>query len=212
MKENFTAIAAVLDRSGSMRSIVSETIAGFNTFVERQKEADGDAILTLAIFDDNYELIHDAIPLNDVPELTSATYFARGWTALMDAVGRTINVMGARLSAMPEDERPSKVLVLIMTDGAENYSKEFDSDKIKEMISHQREVYSWEFVFIGANQDAILAGASLGVAAAQSYGYTASAVGTRRLFDNVTKGTLEYRNSAVRSSYIMTEPTKANGD
>ncbi len=204
---NLTSIVAILDRSGSMRGIAAETIDGFNSFIEKQREAAGQAMLTLALFDDQYELVYDGVDLKDVQPLSNKTYFARGWTALLDAVGRTINVTGAKLAAMAEEDRPSKILVLIMTDGEENYSKEFVTDRVKEMITHQRDVYSWEFVFIGANIDAIGTGASLGVAAAQSYAYTASSVGTKQLFDNVTKGTLKYRSAATRASYSMPDPT-----
>lgn len=209
-KENLTSLNVILDRSGSMAGIIDETIEGFNSFVKDQSALDGEAYLTLAVFDDQYELIHDNIKLSDVPKLTSKEYSARGWTALLDAVGKTINATGAKLDALPEEEKPSKVLFLIMTDGAENYSKEFHANQIKEMIEHQKEKYSWEFVFIGANIDTIAAGASIGVAAANSYAYTPTSAGTHRLFKGLSSATANYRSSPVRSSYVMVDPTKEN--
>lgn len=209
-KENFTSLNVILDRSGSMSSIAKETIEGYNSFVTEQQKLDGDAVLTLAIFDEHYELIHDCVALKDVKPLTDKVYFARGYTSLLDAVGKTINATGAKLAAMAEEDRPSKVLFLIMTDGQENASKEYFGEKIKKMINHQRDNYKWEFVFIGANQDAITAGASLGVAAANSYAYTANAGGAKRLFDNVTRGTSDYRVSTQGVSYNMVDPTIIN--
>ena len=158
-KENFTSLNVILDRSGSMRKIAAETIEGFNCFLAQQQKLEGEATLTLAIFDDKYELIHDCVPLKDVQPLTSEIYYARGYTSLLDAVGKTINTTGVKLAAMAEEDRPSKVLFLIMTDGQENSSVEFVGDKIKEMINHQRDKYAWNFIFIGANQDVIMAGA-----------------------------------------------------
>lgn len=148
MKDS-THIAVIIDRSGSMEQIMSDVIGGFNKFVEEQKALPGEATLTLVIFDDAYDVLHDFIDIKDVPPLTSDVCYARRWTALLDAVGVTIKTVGAKLSSMPEDERPSKVLVSIYTDGAENKSKEFSQDQIKEMIKIQREKHSWEFTFTG---------------------------------------------------------------
>lgn len=160
MKDNFTRIAIVLDRSGSMESVREATIAGFNQFIEEQKKAPGEATVKLVQFDDQYEQVFDK-PLQDVPQLTQAMFVPRGWTALLDAQGRTIVALGAELAALKEEERPSKVLMMTLTDGHENRSKEFTLERVAALIKEQKEKYRWEFVFLGANQDAVKVAASM---------------------------------------------------
>lgn len=157
------AIAVVLDRSGSMRSIRDATIEGFNEFLAAQKAVPGEAALTLAQFDHEYDIVHDAAPLANVEPLNTTTYVPRGSTALLDAIGRTIDGLGKRLAAMPEHNRPSRIIVAIMTDGLENASQTFTRARIFEMITHQRERYSWQFMFLGADQDAIAIGRDYGI-------------------------------------------------
>ena len=177
MKTGYTHISIVLDRSGSMESVKADTIGGFNAFLQEQKTAPGEATLTLAQFDNEYDLLENFAPIEIVKPLTDTTYVPRGSTALLDAIGRTIVDIGARLASLPEDARPSHVLFVILTDGEENASHEFTRPKIFEMISHQRDAYAWEFVFIGANQDAISAGASMGISAGNSIAYAPSPAG-----------------------------------
>lgn len=198
-KPNFTSINVLLDRSGSMKSLVKDTIGGFNQFLEDQKATPGEAMFSLGLFDDKFDSVYDAVPLDQVQPLTDKVYFARGYTSLLDAVGTSINALGVKLAAMPEEERPSKVIFLIVTDGKENSSKEFAIEQIKEMASHQRDVYSWEFVFMGANIDSFDTGTSLGFAGANTLNYTASPAGTRRLYKDVSKGLRSYRISAQSS-------------
>ncbi len=163
MKENLTEIVCILDRSGSMDSIITDAIGGFNKFLKDQKELEGEAKLTLVLFDDEYDIIHNGIDIQSVPELTSETYVPRGWTALYDAIGKTIKTVGERLQKTIEEERPGKVIFVILTDGYENKSTEFNGDKIKEMIEHQKEKYSWMFVFLGANLNADITAKSMGI-------------------------------------------------
>lgn len=205
-KENFTSINVVIDRSGSMAPLTKDTIGGFNTFLKEQKAVPGEAVLTLATFADQYTLVHDFTPISEVQELNSKTYVAGGGTALLDAIGKTIHSTGTRLSGMKEEDRPSKVIVLIMTDGEENMSREFVRAKIMDMINHQRDKYSWEFVFIGANQDAITAGHSIGVAASHSYNYSSTSVGTRAVYDSMSLGISDYRRAKVGASFAMKSP------
>lgn len=208
-KENFTSIGVIIDRSGSMSSLTKDTIGGYNSFIREQKAVPGDAVLTLALFDDKYDLIHDAMPLQDVPELTAATYSVRGSTALLDAIGRTIDAMGRKLSSMKEEERPSKVLVLIMTDGEENASQEYKHSKIKEMVSHQQDVYKWEFVFIGANVDSFSVGTSMGVSAGHTYSFSSipgHATGMPGVFTNLSSSVNAYRTSVVGTAFNMADP------
>lgn len=192
MKQNYTHIAAVLDRSGSMRSIIDKTLEGFNGFVAEQQRVPGDATLSLVIFDDRYETVHDFVNLQEVPVLTKATFYPRGWTAQYDAMAKTIISTGERLAALPESERPSKVIVLVMTDGQENASKEFPGESgrlaLKAMIEEQTKVYSWEFVFMGANIDAQATAASLGFKGTNVAQYAATNAGTLGAFESMSRG------------------------
>jgi len=194
MKTDLTDISVVLDRSGSMQSVRNDTIGGFNAFLKTQKEAPGEALFTLVQFDDQYEVVYSGKNIKDVPDLTEKTFVPRGMTALLDAIGRTINATGSRLATMPEDERPSKVIFVILTDGDENASKELTKEKVNELIKHQTEAYQWDFVFLGANQDAIKAGASMGIMAGNSMSYAANAKGTAAAFASVGATMCAYRS------------------
>lgn len=206
-KENLTCITAVLDRSGSMSLTQKDVIGGFNSFLKEQKETPGEALFTLAMFDHAYDLVYDCVPISDVKDLDEKTYYARGNTSLLDAIGRTINAVGSKLASMNEEDRPSKVLFLIMTDGEENASREFKHSKIMEMINHQRDAYKWNFVFIGANQDAIKAGSSMGFSANQSYNYAASSVGTKSAYSSMSAGTRRFRlTHDVDEAFSMPDP------
>ncbi|MBE9031859.1 VWA domain-containing protein [filamentous cyanobacterium LEGE 11480] len=199
MKQDYTDINIVLDRSGSMQSIKDDTIGGFNAFLAEQKDVPGAATITLAQFDDVYEVVYEALILSQAPELTGKTFVPRGSTALLDAIGRTINTTGARLAAMDEASRPSHVIFVILTDGAENASQEFNAVQINQMIQHQRDTYNWEFVFLGANQDAITTAGRLGIQAGNAMSYAASSVGTRAAFKSVAKNMAKMRVNAAPS-------------
>jgi hypothetical protein len=181
MKENRTRIAIILDRSGSMASVREATITGFNTFIRSQRELPGDATLKLVQFDDQYDVVFD-LPLAQVPELTQDLFVPRGMTALFDAQGRTIVALGEELAALPESERPSKVIVMTLTDGLENASKQYGVAQIAALVKHQTDVYKWDFVFLGANQDAIQTGAMMAIPPAASLTYRASKAGTSNVF------------------------------
>lgn len=196
MKDDATDISIVLDRSGSMDSVRSDTIGGFNTFIKEQKVIPGSAKLTLAQFDHEYEIVHDGKNIADVPDLTTETFVPRGNTALFDAIGRTIIATGKRLATIPEQDRPARVVFVIVTDGQENSSHEFTGAKVLEMITHQREAYKWQFVFLGANQDAIKAAGSIGIAAGSSLTYAANSVGTKSAFLSAASNVRNYRTGA----------------
>jgi len=204
MKDNLTDISFVLDRSGSMESVKMDTIGGFNDFLRAQQAAPGEANLTLAQFDNEYEIIHNGVHIQDVPKLTEKTFVPRGMTALFDAIGRTINATGARLAAQPEDERPAQVVFVILTDGEENHSTEFTSDKIKSMIQHQTETYNWDFVFLGANQDAVCTGVAMGIQAGNSMDFMPTEAGTADVFASISQSMCSYRggDKSLKSEFF----------
>lgn len=182
MRENLTEMVFVLDRSGSMSGLAADTIGGFNELIEKQKKIEGDAYVTTVLFDHEYEVLHDHVALEEVAPLTDKEYFARGSTALLDAVGRTIDAVGARLAATAEDERPEHVVFVITTDGRENSSREYTAKRVRGMIEHQQQKYSWQFVFLGANMDAVSEARKLGISAKYAADFTPSHSGVRKMY------------------------------
>lgn len=171
---NKTAIVVVLDRSGSMQLCRTDTIGGFNSFVQKQRELSVgglDATLSLIQFDDQYEENYTYKDIHKVPALSDSSYVPRGHTALYDAIGKSIVSLGEKLSNLPESGRPGKVVFVIITDGQENASKEYKQKRIKELIEHQQEKYQWNFVYLGANQDAITTAARFGIAKGSAANY-----------------------------------------
>jgi uncharacterized protein YegL len=183
MLTNKTEIVCIVDRSGSMRSFVDDTIGGFNEFLGNQREEPGEAQLTLVLFDHEYTVVHDGVPLMNVPPLDRKTYRVRGQTALHDAIGRAIQTVGTRLANTPDQERPDKVLVMILTDGQENASVEYGHQQVRDLIERQRDKYSWEFVYLGANQDSFAV--AQGLAVPQSANFDASGKGVRRAYKSM---------------------------
>ena len=167
-RSDLTHIYFLLDRSGSMQSIKSDTEGGFAAFVEEQKKAPGDCRVTLAQFDHEYEVVYSRVPVAAVPPLALQP---RGMTALLDAMGRLVTDAGAELAALPEDERPGTVIVAAMTDGLENASREWTHTAIRSLVEQQTSAYAWQFMYMGADQDAIEVGTRLGVDAAYSVTY-----------------------------------------
>lgn len=197
-----TDINILLDISGSMNSIKSDTIGGFNQFLQTQKELPDEAVVTLVQFDDQYDLIYSAVPIQQVVDLTEETFVPRGWTALLDALGKLIDTTGIRLRDMPENDRPSKVIFVIITDGEENKSKIFSKDKIFSMIKHQKDVYSWDFVFIGANQDVIASGADIGISSNNTLGFTADSRGVHDAYTTLSRSMSSYRSSTTKGDFF----------
>jgi uncharacterized protein YegL len=198
--KNLTEIVAIIDRSGSMMSLTKETIGGFNSFLDEQKKTTGKAKLTLVQFDDQYQIDQDGVDINDAKPLDENTYIPRGYTSLCDAVGKTIITVGERLSKTPEEERPGQVIFLVITDGAENSSKEYTADKIAKMVKHQTETYSWIFTFLGGGDAKFqkAQGASLGFNSNNTYNYSASSGGTERLYGNLSRGISRKREDCVK--------------
>ena len=178
MKKGLTEMVFILDRSGSMSGLERDTIGGYNSMLERQQKESGEARVTTVLFDDRYELLHDRIALHEVSPMTEKEYYVRGNTALLDAVGRTIAKVGADLDRTAEEERAEHVVVVITTDGMENSSQEFSEQKVRGMIEHQKEKYGWEFIFLGANIDAIATAERYGIGKERAANYNADGVGT----------------------------------
>ena len=173
-----TELVFILDRSGSMSGLEGDTVGGFNSMIEKQKREPGDCLVSTVLFDNLSEVIHDRVPLDRVPKLTEKEYFVRGCTALLDAVGGAVHHIGnIHKYARPED-RPEKTMFVITTDGLENASRRYGYDKVKAMIERQKEKYSWEFIFLGANIDAAKEAARFGIGADRAVRYQCDSEGT----------------------------------
>ena len=179
MNKNYTEIAFVLDRSGSMESCQDAAIEGFNRFLREQQQAEGLAKLTLVLFDDEYLVPAQSLPVAEIVALTRETYVPRNTTALLDAIGKTVDDLGARLAQIPEKDRPGQVIVTILTDGLENASQTFTWKDVAAKIKQQTETYKWTFLFLGANQDAIATAAQMNIGAANAATYVADDAGAR---------------------------------
>ncbi len=178
MKKGLTELVFILDRSGSMSGLESDTIGGFNSVLTKQKSEVGDANITTVLFDDKYELLHDRYNLVKVPVITDKEYFVRGTTALLDAIGKTIHKMGNVQKYAADEDRAEKVMFVIITDGMENASVKYSYDHIKNMIDRQKNKYGWEFIFLGANIDAIETAGRFGIEEDRVANYHADSEGT----------------------------------
>ncbi len=178
MKKGLTELVFILDRSGSMSGLESDTIGGYNSLLEKQKKESGEAIITTVLFDDQYELIHDRTNLKGIKSITEKEYYVRGTTALLDAIGKTINKIKNAQENIIEEERAENVMIVIITDGLENASCEYNYQKIRQMIELQKTKYSWEFIFLGSNIDAIATAESFGINEDRAVNYKADNKGT----------------------------------
>lgn len=202
MKNDATDITLILDRSGSMSAIADDIIGGVNSLLDEQKKTPGDCRFSLVQFDtqDPYEIVTDALPIGEVKPLSKDTFNPRGGTPLLDALGRGIVATGERLKAMPEDQRPGKVLFVIVTDGQENASREYKRERIMEMVREQTDVYKWTFVYIGANQDAIQEATSFGVSASNAMSYAYNSKGAASMGQTMSKVSTAMRCSVAGAS------------
>ena len=199
--QNLTHIYLLLDRSGSMQSIKTDTEGGFAAFVEEQKRTPGECHVTLAQFDNHYEVVYSDRPIADVPALDLQP---RGSTALLDAMGKLITDSGARLAALSEAERPGTVIVAIMTDGHENASQEWTHPAIKALVEQQTGQWGWQFLYMGADQDAIEVGRNIGVAAANSVTYGRGK--SREVFANISDKVSTVRNARAAGDLAAPMP------
>ena len=192
MNMNLTEIIFLLDRSGSMAGLESDTIGGFNAFIEKQSQLEGETMVTAVLFDDKYEILWNGISANKT-RLTKKEYYVRGCTALLDALGKTILEVGCRLSRTNESERCGKIIFVITTDGLENASREFTYEKVRELIKHQQEKYNWDFIFLGANIDAAKEAGSMGIDINNAYSFEASKTGVESMYNVVCEAVSEKR-------------------
>ena len=207
MKKNLTEIVFILDRSGSMHGLEADTIGGFNSMIEKQKKETGEALVSTILFDNAAEVIHDRVSLKDIRELTSRDYCVKVCTALLDAVGGAIHHIGnIHKYARPEDV-PEHTLFIITTDGMENASRRYSSMEVKKMITRQKEKYGWEFLFLGANIDAVETAAGFGIGADRAVNYRADSQGTQLNYEVLGDAV-----SAVRQSAPLTAGWKKRID
>lgn len=197
MKNDYTEIAFILDRSGSMESCRDAAIEGFNHFLREQQQVEGLAKLTLVLFDDEYLAPVQSLPVQEILPLTRKSYAPRNTTALLDAIGRTIEELGNRLAGLAERDRPSQVIVTILTDGLENASTRSTWRDVAERIRHQTEVYKWVFLFLGANQDAIATAAQMNIDARNASTYAADDVGARASHRSTSRKVRALRRSQM---------------
>ncbi len=178
MKKSLTEIVFILDRSGSMAGLEADTIGGYNSLLEKQKKEAGEAIVSTVLFDDRQEVIHDRVNVDKIKPFTDKEYYVRGCTALLDAVGGAIHHIGNVHKYAREEDRPAKTLFIITTDGMENASKRYSYDKVKQMVERQKKKYGWEFLFLGANIDAIEVAGRFGIDASRAVNYECDSKGT----------------------------------
>lgn len=178
MRENLTEIVFILDRSGSMSGLESDTIGGFNSMIAKQQKEEGEAIVSTVLFDDETDVIHDRVAIGEVKKLTEEDYYVRGCTALLDAVGGAIHHIGNVHKYAREEDRPAKTLFVITTDGLENASRHYLFKDVKKLIKRQQEKYNWEFLFLGANIDAIEVAGNMGISRDRAANYNCDEVGT----------------------------------
>lgn len=188
-----TELVFILDKSGSMSGLEGDTIGGFNAMLRKQKAVDGECRITTVLFDNGYELLHDRLDLQAVREMTEKEYQVGGSTALLDAVGRTIHKIVRVQRHSAADCRAEKVMFVIITDGAENASREFTAERIRNMISHEKEKYGWEFVFLGANMDAVQTAGRYGIAADRAVEYVPDREGTLLNYQAMSDAVASYR-------------------
>ncbi|MBR1442996.1 MAG: VWA domain-containing protein [Firmicutes bacterium] len=194
-EKNVTEIVYILDRSGSMGGLESDTVGGFNSMMEKQKKIGESAFVSTILFDDEFEVLHNRLPIEKIEKMTDEQYFVRGCTALLDAIGRSIEHISDIHSNMDENERPNKTIFVITTDGMENSSKMYSYDKIKEMIKRQQKKYDWEFIFIGANIDSVAEADRIGIKKERAVNYVSDNIGTSTLYAGISKAVCSFMSA-----------------
>ena len=200
MKKNLTELVFILDRSGSMAGLEDDTVGGFNSMIEKQRKLKGDALISTVLFDGVSEVIHDRVDISEIKPLTREEYYVRGCTALLDAIGGAIHhIMNIHKYARDEDV-PEHTVFVITTDGMENASREYSAERVKKMIEQQKEKAGWEFLFLGANIDAVGTAASFGIGADRAVDYCSDSTGTQLNFSVLSDAISSVRSSAPLKS------------
>ncbi|MGG7619068.1 vWA domain-containing protein [Bacillus coreaensis] len=194
MKKHVTEVVFILDKSGSMAGLETDTIGGYNSMLIKQRKAEGEAFVTTVLFNHQYELLHDRINVRGISPITERDYEVGGTTALLDAIGFSIQKIGNVQKYTSKEERADKVLFVITTDGMENASREFTPEQIKKMIKHQKEKYGWDFIFLGANIDAISTAAQFGIDEDFAVDYHADNLGTKLNYEMVSEAVVKVRS------------------
>ncbi|MBQ1441178.1 MAG: VWA domain-containing protein [Clostridia bacterium] len=217
MKNNTTELVFILDRSGSMAGLESDTIGGFNSLIEKQRRQDGECYVSVVLFDNESEVLYDRVKLADVRKMTEDDYTVRGCTALIDAIGGAIKHIGNIHKYARPDDVPEHTMFVITTDGMENASHRYSSDKVKQMVQRQKEKYGWEFLFIGANIDSVETAGHIGIDSHHSVNYHADSKGTAVLYETVSASIGNMRagrelakdwSSSINEDYENRQPDK----
>ena len=208
MKKNLTELVFILDKSGSMSGLEKDTIGGFNSMLEQQRKVDGECVITTVLFDNRYELLHDRIDIRAVQPITGKEYFVGGSTALLDAIGKTIHKIGSVQKNTTEEYRAEKVMFVIITDGEENASRHYSSAQIRQMIQHQKERYGWEFIFLGANIDAVETAGRFGIDADRAVDYVPDGEGTELNFRMMSETVATFRECGAVPTACLDEIRK----
>lgn len=206
MRKGLTEIVFILDRSGSMSGLEKDTIGGFNSMIEKQKKEEGEAYISTVLFDDHSEVLYDRVPIRKVEPMNDRQYYVRGCTALLDALGEAINHIGNVHKYARKEERPEKTLFIITTDGMENSSRKYTYDKVKKMVEKQKKKHGWEFLFLGANIDAIEVAGRFGIDANRAVNYESDHEGTAlnyKVLSNTVSAVRKSRNSMEMGEAIL---------
>ena len=197
MKKGLTELVMILDRSGSMGGLESDTIGGYNSMLKKQREEEGEVLVSTVLFDDRSEVLYDRVPLEKMPQMTEKEYYVRGCTALLDAVGGAIRHIGNVHKYAREEDRPEKTIFVITTDGLENASREYSYGRVKKMVEQQKEKYGWEFLFLGANIDAIETAGRFGISADRAANYNSDREGTALNYEVLAETVCKMRVAAA---------------
>ena len=197
MKKGLTEIVFILDRSGSMSGLEKDTIGGYNSLIKKQKKEEGEAYISTVLFDDRTEVLHDRVGLDKIKPMTEEEYYVRGCTALLDAVGGAIHHIGNVHKYAREEDRPEKTLFIITTDGQENSSRMYTYEKVKRMVERQKKKYGWQFLFLGANIDAVAEAGRFGIKPDRAVNYECDEIGTAVNYRALNKAVSRVRNCAA---------------
>ena len=205
MKKGLTELVFILDKSGSMGGLEADTIGGYNSMIAKQQALEDECLITTVLFDNNYELLHDRIDIKVVNAITGKDYQVGGTTALLDALGRTIHKIGNAHKYSVDEYRTEKVMFVIITDGEENSSQEYTTEKIKAMIEHQKTKYGWEFIFLGANIDAVETAENFGIAQDRAVDYLADSEGTQLNYTIIAQAVTTFRKAGTVDEACLDE-------